>query len=51
MAGAARDVTTARGTHLVTFAEDGTPAGVFLARLGFQPRGRRALMIRRAGTD
>ena len=49
MAGVARDVTTARGTHLLVFAEDGTPAAPFLARLGFQPRGRRVLMIRRAG--
>ena len=48
MAGVARDVVSARGTHLLAFAQDSTPAGPFLARLGFQIRGRRALMIRRA---
>jgi GNAT superfamily N-acetyltransferase len=47
MAGLARDVTEARGTHLLAFAQDGTPAGPFLARLGFQARGRRVLVIRR----
>jgi len=49
IAGVARDVANARGTHLLAFAEDGTPAGPFLARLGFQARGRRVLVIRRGG--
>jgi GNAT superfamily N-acetyltransferase len=48
MAGVARDVANARGTHLLAFAEDATPAGPFLGRLGFQARGRRVLVIRRA---
>ena len=47
MAAVARDVSGARGTHLLAFAEDATPAGPFLARLGFQARGRRILVIRR----
>ena len=45
----AQDVAKARGTHLIAFAQDGTGAGAFLARLGFQQRGRRVLMIRRPG--
>jgi len=48
MAGVARDIVNARGTHLLAFAQDATPAGPFLARLGFQARGRRVLVIRRA---
>jgi len=47
MAAVARDVAAARGTHLLILAEDATPAGAFLARLGFQARGRRVLVIRR----
>jgi GNAT superfamily N-acetyltransferase len=49
MAGLARDVASARGTHLLAFAEDATPGGPFLTRLGFQARGRRILLIRRSG--
>ncbi len=43
----AQDVAKARGTHLIAFAQDGTGAGIFLARLGFRQRGRRVLVIRR----
>lgn len=49
VAAVARHVREAHGTHLVAFAEDGTDAGAFLRRLGFSERGRRALLIRRAG--
>lgn len=47
LASVAGDVAAARGTHLLAFAQDGTPAGAFLARIGFQRRSRRILMIRR----
>jgi GNAT superfamily N-acetyltransferase len=50
MAGVARDVVAANGTHLLAFAQDGTPAGPFLGRIGFQARGRRVLMIHRPQT-
>lgn len=46
----ARDVLEVRGTHLLAFAEDGTGADAFLARLGFRARGRRMLLIYRAAT-
>ncbi len=42
-------VTAAAGTHLAASVEDGTDAVPFLVRLGFGERGRRALMIHRAG--
>jgi GNAT superfamily N-acetyltransferase len=48
MAQVARDVTEARGTHLLALAQDGTAAVPFLGRLGFAPRGRRAALICRA---
>ena len=44
----ARDVSEARGTHLLAFAQDGTDGGPFLARLGFAVRGRRISLILRA---
>lgn len=44
----AQRVQAAQGTHLVAFAEDGGAAGAFLQRLGFTPRGRRTLLIRRS---
>jgi GNAT superfamily N-acetyltransferase len=47
LAQTARDVLEVRGTHLLAFAQDGTGAAAFLGRLGFSPRGRRVLMIRR----
>lgn len=48
IAALAQDVANARGTHLIALAEEGTGAGQFLARLGFQPRGRRVLVMRPA---
>ncbi len=49
LAAVAEDVVSQRGTHLLGFAEDGTNAAGFLTRLGFRPKGRRTLMIARAG--
>lgn len=48
VAAVAQRVRDARGTHLVAFAEDGSDGAAFLGRLGFAPRGRRTLLIRRA---
>ena len=47
LAALAQDVAKVRGTHLIAFAQDATGAGAFLARVGFQPRGRRVLVIHR----
>lgn len=45
----ARQVSEARGTHLASLVEVGTPGEEFLRALGFRPRGGlRTLMIRRA---
>lgn len=49
LAEAARDVRAARGTHLAAEVEAGTGGQAFLAAAGFRERGRRVLLIRRAG--
>jgi ribosomal protein S18 acetylase RimI-like enzyme len=51
LAEAARDVRAARGTHLAAEVETGTPGQAFLAARGFRERGRRLLLIRRAGSS
>lgn len=44
----AERVRAAQGTHLVAFAEDAGDGAPFLQALGFTPRGRRTLVIRRS---
>lgn len=44
----AERVRAARGTHLMTLAEDDTPAAPFLASQGFSRKSRHVLLIRRA---
>jgi ribosomal protein S18 acetylase RimI-like enzyme len=44
----AREVRTARGTHLAALVEADGDGQAFLRALGFRERGARTLMIRRA---